>query len=225
MSAGNFIIRRKTLISMLFIGLVMLGVISQRRLSVELIPDIELPYLFVRVMSMRPADPVRVEKEAVIPIEEAAGTLEGIELIESEIGRGFGSITIEYKKGVDIKYAYLKLEEKIAEIRSSIPENYRVRVIKFDTQRISDNLMDIEIRGTGGIDRVRQVVDDEIKKEFESIEGIADVTVTGGREKSVDIVVEDAAIEAYGLTPSRISALISRNGASNTFVGQAVEKD
>ena len=42
MSAGNFIIRRKTLISMLFIGLVMLGFISQRRLPVELIPDIEL---------------------------------------------------------------------------------------------------------------------------------------------------------------------------------------
>ena len=225
MSAGNFIIRRKILISMLFIGLVMLGVISQRRLPVELFPDIELPYLFVRVMSLRPADPVRVEKEAVIPIEEAVGTLEGIELIESEIGRGFGSITIEYKKGVNIKYAYLKLEEKIAEIRSSIPESYRVRVIKIDTQRISDNLMDIEIRGTGGIDRVRQVVDDEIKREFESIEGIAEVAVTGGREKSVDIVLEDAAIEAYGLTPSRISALISRNGASNTFVGQAVEKD
>ena len=118
MSAGNFIIRRKTLISMLFIGLVMLGVISQRRLSVELIPDIELPYLFVRVMSMGPADPVRVEKEAVIPIEEAAGTLEGIERIESNIGRGSGSITIEYNKGIDIKYAYLKLEEKITEIRS-----------------------------------------------------------------------------------------------------------
>ena len=225
MSAGNFIIRRKTFISMLFIGLVMLGIISQRRLSVELIPDIELPYLFVMVRSMRPADPVRVEKEAIIPIEEAAGTLEGIERIESDIGRGSGSITIEYKKGVEIKYAYLKLEEKIAEIRSSIPEDYFVRVIKFDTQRISDNLMDLEIRGTGGIDRVRRVVDDKIRREFESIEGIAEVSVTGGREKSVDIVLDDEAIEAYGLTASRISALISQNGASNTFVGQAVEKD
>ena len=225
MSAGNFIIRRKTFISMLFIGLVMLGIISQRRLSVELIPDIELPYLFVMVRSMRPADPVRVEKEAIIPIEEAAGTLEGIERIESDIGRGSGSITIEYKKGVEIKYAYLKLEEKIAEIRSSIPEDYFVRVIKFDTQRISDNLMDLEIRGTGGIDRVRRVVDDKIRRKFESIEGIAEVSVTGGREKSVDIVLHDEAIEAYGLTASRISALISQNGASNTFVGQAVDRD
>ena len=106
MSAGNFIIRRKTLISMLFIGLVMLGVISQRRLPVELIPDIELPYLFVMVRS-RPVDPVQVEKDAVIPIEEAAGTLEGIEKIESWIRRGGASITIEYEKGIDVKYAFL----------------------------------------------------------------------------------------------------------------------
>ncbi len=225
MSAGNFIIRRKTLISMLFTGLVMLGVISQRRLPVELFPDIELPYLFVWVRSTRPVDPVRVEKEAVIPIEEAAGTLEGIELIESDVGRGMGRITIEYEKGIDVKYAYLKLEEKIAEIRSSIPEDYIVRVFKLDIQRISNDLIFLEIRGTGGIDRVRQVVDRDIVREFESIEGIAEVTVTGGREKSVDIILDDEAIEAYGLTASRISALISQNGASNTFVGQAVEKD
>jgi len=224
MSAGNFIIRRKTFISMLFIGLVMLGVISQRRLPVELIPDIELPYLFIMVQT-RPNDPVQVEKDAVIPIEEAAGTLEGIEEINSRIRRGGASITLEYEKGVDIKYAYLKLEEKIAEIRSSIPEDYFVRVVKFDMQDLSSDLMNLEIRGTGGLNRVREVVDREIAREFESIEGIAGVEVTGGREKSVDIVLDDAAIEAYGLTPSRISALISSNGASNMFVGHAVEKD
>jgi multidrug efflux pump subunit AcrB/ABC-type multidrug transport system ATPase subunit len=224
MSAGNFIIRRKTLISMLFIGLVMLGVISQRRLPVELIPDIELPYLFVMVRS-RPVDPVRVEKDAVIPIEAAAGTLEGIEKIESWVRRGSASITIEYEKGIDVKYAYLKLEEKIAEIRSSIPEEYFIQIFQFDTQSISSELMSLEIRGTGGVERVREVVDREIVQRFESIEGISDVEVTGGREKSVDIVLDDAAIEAYGLTPSRISSLISRNGASNTFVGHAVEKD
>ncbi len=224
MSAGNFIIRRKTLISMLFIGLVMLGFISQRRLPVELIPDIEIPYLFIMVQT-RPNDPVQVEKDAVIPIEEAAGTLEGIEEINSWIRRGGASITLEYEKGVDIKYAYLKLEEKIAEIRSSIPEDYFVRVLKFDTQSIDSDLMNLEVRGTGGLDRVREVVDREIVREFESIEGIADVEVTGGREKSVDIVLNDAAFEAYGLTPSRVSALISSNGASNMFVGHAVTKD
>ena len=210
---------------MLFIGLVMLGVISQRRLPVELFPDIELPYLFVFVRPIRPVDPSRIEKEAVIPIEEAAGTLEGIDRIDSWITRGSGRITIEYEKGVDVKYAYLKLEEKIDGLRAAIPDDYFVMVLKVDTQRISDNIMDLEIRGTGGIDRVRQVVDQKIVREFEGIEGIAEVSVVGGREKSVEILLDDEAIEAYGLTPSRISSLISRNGATNMFVGQVVEKD
>ncbi len=209
---------------MIFIGLVMLGVISERRLPVELIPDIELPYLFVMVRSMRPVDPARVEREAVIPIEEAAGTLEGVEKIESDVGRGFGRIILEFEKGADIKYAFLKLEEKMAEIRSSIPEDYMIITRNIDTQSISNDLMDLEIRGIGGIDRVRQVADRDITRRFESIEGIAEVTVIGGREKSVDILLDDEAIEAYGLTASSISSLISRNGATNTFVGQAVEK-
>ena len=224
MSAGSFIIRRKTFISMLFAGLVMLGIISQRRLPVELFPDMELPYLFVMVRSARPVDPATFEREAVIPIEEAAGALEGIERMESWVRRGGAGITLEYERGVDVKFAYLKLEEKISEIRESIPGNYLVRVLKLDTQSISNDLMSIEVRGTGGLDRVREIADREIVRRFENIEGIADVSVTGGREKSVEIVLDDAAVKAYGLTPSAISSLISRNGATNTFVGRAVEK-
>ncbi len=49
MSSGSFIIRRKTLIGMVFIGLVLLGVISERQLPVELIPSVELPFLMVFV--------------------------------------------------------------------------------------------------------------------------------------------------------------------------------
>ena len=83
MNIIRFIIHRKTFVSMLFIALVMLGIVSYQQLAVELLPNAELPLLFVQVASQQEYDPSYVEKQAIIPLEGAVSTLEGID----EIGR------------------------------------------------------------------------------------------------------------------------------------------
>ena len=223
MSAGNLILRRKTLVGMFFAALVMLGVISLGRLPVELIPAVELPYLFVLVRSSAPTSPHTMETEAVIPLEGAVGALEGIERIESVSLQNQARITLEYESSVDITYAYLKLQERISEVRAALPEQYTAIVYKVDMEQMSNQLMDLQVRGGGGADRVRQVVERSIRSRLEGIDGIATVEITGGREKSVEVVLDDAVCDAYGITVSRVSALIGQHGASNTFVGHARE--
>ena len=73
----KFIIHRKVLISMLFTGLSLLGIVSYKHLAVELYPDTELPMLFVQIMGEMETDPKYMEQEAVIPMEGVVGTLEG----------------------------------------------------------------------------------------------------------------------------------------------------
>ncbi len=217
---GNLITRRKTLISMFFIALTMLGYASYGLLPVELFPDAELPFLIVQIFSIQDEDPEHIESEALIPIESAVSTLEDIDKIESSAYYRQGIVTVYYNRNTSIKYAYLKLQEKISEIRSTLPATYAVRVDKIDTEQFTNQFMSLQIRGEGGLDRIRYIVDSELKREFESINGISNVAVSGGREKSVEIILQDEAIEAYGLTPSRIASLIRENSASNTFVGQ-----
>ena len=81
----NFILKRRILISMLFIGLTMLGYVSYKKLSVELFPNAQLPFLIVQVATPIEMDPSYIETQAIIPIEGAIGTLEGVEKIESNI--------------------------------------------------------------------------------------------------------------------------------------------
>ncbi|MDP7361071.1 MAG: efflux RND transporter permease subunit, partial [Candidatus Latescibacteria bacterium] len=73
------VIRRPVMVCMLLLGACMLGVVSHQRLSVELIPFAELPLHLVQVRSQRDAEPAYLERQAVIPIESAIATLEGIE--------------------------------------------------------------------------------------------------------------------------------------------------
>ena len=62
----NIVLHRKTLISMLFLGLSLLGIISYKNLQVELYPNAEFPYLFVQVMSTIEVDPEYVENQAAL---------------------------------------------------------------------------------------------------------------------------------------------------------------
>ena len=134
----QFVIHRKTFISMLFLGLSLLGIVSYRNLPLELLPDAELPFLIVMVTSTSEVTPQYMEKQAIVPLEGLIGTLEGISSIESSAEQRQGRIIISFNQNVDIEYAYLKLSERITEVLSSLAEEFNVRVVKVDTENMSN---------------------------------------------------------------------------------------
>lgn len=210
---------------MLFIGLTLLGFVSYKQLKVELFPNVELPFLYVQASYQGEVDPKFMENQIVIPIESAIGTLEGIESIESNVTARSGSIVVYYQKDVNFKYAYLKLQEKINEIQSSLPEGARASVNKVDLQQLNSQFMELQVIGSGGIDRVRNLADQEIAPDLENIDGIASVRVFGGREKSLEIILDPGACEAYNITGSRIRSIISQNARARTYVGNLKDKN
>lgn len=221
MKSSQFIIKRKTLISMIFIAMTLLGYISYKNLPVELYPNAELPFLIVQVFGQMEADPSYIENQAIIPLEGAVSTVEGVNEINSFIQSRGGTITATFTKNTNIKYAYLKLQEKIDAVKSSLPGEFIVSVLKIDTEQIANQFMSLQVRGSGGVDRVRNVADEEIVPDLESIDGIANVEVFGGREKSVEIRLNEDVCRAYNVTPYRIQSLIMQNSEMKVFAGQA----
>ncbi len=204
---------------MLFLGLTMLGYISYKQLPVELMPNAELPMLYVQIQSRIEVDPSYMENQAVIPVEGAISTMEGIESMESYINNRSASIQVNFKQNVNFKYTFLKLQEKIDLVTSSLDDNFVVTVNKVDIDQLTNQFMELQVRGSGGVDRVRNVVDQEIAAEFENIDGVASVTVYGGKERSIEVTYDAAACEAYGVTPAQIQAAISNNSTDRTFAG------
>ena len=219
----KFIIQRKTFIGMLFIGLTMLGYISYKNLKVELYPNAELPYLIVLVTSNIEVDPSYMENQGVIPLEGAIGTLEGVEEIMSQAKQTSGTIVISYNQKANLKYAYLKLLEKVDMIKPSLPEGFNASVNKIDAGLMGNEFINLEVRGSGGIDRVRNIVDKEIASDIENIDGIASVKVFGGREKTVEVIFDEKACEAYGISPNQIRNNLRQNGLDRTYVGQVFD--
>ena len=205
---------------MLFLGLTMLGYVSYKKLSVELFPNAQLPFLIIQVATPIEMDPSYIETQAIIPIEGAIGTLEGVEKIESNISLNNGNIFVYYNQNANLKYANLKLQEKIDIVKSSIPPEFFINVIKIDLKELTNQFMDLQVRGEGGIDRIRNIADREIKPHLENIDGIAGVQVYGGKENSIEIRLNEKACKANGISIGQIRNLLNNNGANKTFVGK-----
>ena len=210
---------------MLFIALTGLGYVSYKQLPVELLPNAELPMLFVQVASAQDMDPSYVESEVVIPLEGAIGTIGGVEQIESRIDSRQSSIKIDFKPNINFKITALKLQEKINETASSLPEGFTVQVQKVDVSMLAGGFMSLQVRGSGGTDRVRNLVEKEIRPDLENIDGIASVNIYGGREKAIEVQLDPDACKALGLTPSGISSLLAQNTQEKAFVGNTNEPD
>ena len=134
---------------MFFIGLTMLGYVSYKRLPIELFPNSQLPTLIVQVSSSLELDPNYIQNQAIVPLEGAIGTLEGIEKIETNITSRSGTINLYYNQNANMKYANLKLQEKINLVKGTLPTEFRITVVKVDLTQSTSQFMELQIRGEG----------------------------------------------------------------------------
>lgn len=217
------LIHRKVLVSMLFIGLTLMGYFSYQYLPMELYPDAEFPSLNVNISAKTELDPKYIESQAAIPAEGIISGLEGVEKIETRITNRNARITVSFTKSTNTKYAYLKLEEKLKTLSKNMPEEFTVQVNKTGTGMVSDQFMTLQVLGDEDVDYVRNITDADIAPILESTDGIASVIVMGGRQKSIEITLDPEKCKALNLTASQISSLISKNMAEKTFAGTVSE--
>ena len=120
----DFIIKRKITICMLFIAISMLGYVSYKHLKVEMLPNAELPMLYIQVSSRQDVNPAYMESQVIIPLEGVVSTIEGVARIESEAGNRSGRLQVDFNKGMNLKYTILKLQERVNNLLPTLPEGF-----------------------------------------------------------------------------------------------------
>jgi multidrug efflux pump subunit AcrB/ABC-type multidrug transport system ATPase subunit len=204
---------------MLFVALSLLGYVSYKQLPVELLPNAELPLLFVQAVSQQEMDPSYVEAEVIIPLEGAIRSIGGVDKVQSTVDSRQSLIQIDFKKNINFGLTSIKLQDKINEVSQTLPDGFMVQVRKIDIQQMMNNFMTLQARGSGGTDRVRNVVEKEVRSSLENIDGVAAVNVYGGQEKAIEIRLNPEACRALNLTPASISRLLAEQTQEKTFTG------
>jgi multidrug efflux pump subunit AcrB/ABC-type multidrug transport system ATPase subunit len=219
----TFAIKRPVTTVMFFIALGVLGAISYTTLPVQLIPNYIYPKMFV-VAGYPGASPEKVEEDLIERLEAEIATLEDIEEIEAQSNQNYGMITVSYKLGTDLNYAYLKLEQKANGLIGILPETATLSVERFDTSAFSNFVMQLNVAGPGGLPYVRRLAEEKIRPRLESVNGVVSVQVFGGQQLAVQVTLDENRLRAYGLSPTMVLATLNGFHQRREFVGE-VEVD
>lgn len=191
-------LNRPTTIIMIVLALCLLGVISWGRLPVQLLPQFIYPEVYISA-GIAGANPEKIEKDLVVPIEEEIALLEGVHEIESTVFSNFTNIRVKFDHGTNMKFAVLKLQQKMTAVENRIPENVQIQVNKFDTADLSSFLMGISIRGDASLDQLRETAERRVLRRLEQIDGVVNVGIGGGDKRNIGIEIDADRCEALGI--------------------------
>ncbi|TCL35214.1 hydrophobe/amphiphile efflux-1 (HAE1) family protein [Anaerospora hongkongensis] len=204
-------IKRPVFTTMLVMLLVVFGLGSYPSLGIDLNPDVDFPLVMVSV-SFAGTSPEEMESLVTKPIEDAVSSLSGIKNLSSVTREGSSQITIEFEFGTDPKLAANEVREKVAVARKRLPDQADEPVIqRFDmgAQAIVYYSLSSDTRSSG---EIRKLATDIVKDELQRIDGVADVTISGGSEREIRVAVDSKKLSAYHISMAQIlDAVNSQN--------------
>jgi hydrophobe/amphiphile efflux-1 (HAE1) family protein len=187
------------------------GVAGYGRLGVDRFPDIDLP--FVTVTTILPgASPEDVETDITDRIEAAVNTVGAIDELRSASAEGVSLVYIGFKLGKDPDVAAQEVRDKLDRIKADLPDGTEAPVVtKADPS--AQPILYVALKAPGAtIREVTTYADDVLKENLESVAGVGQVSVVGGRERQIRVLADPILLRQYGLPPGVVArALGSEN--------------
>jgi len=207
MKLADFSIKRPVALLMFYIAIVILGFVSLRELSVDLLPNISYPRLSV-MTQCRGVAPEEIETLVTMPLETEVSRIPGLRRVESISKEGVSYMTLEFNWGINMDFTMLHTREKLDSARHSLPEDAEnPTIIPLDPQ--SKPIMVMTISGERSLLELKEFAEELIKPRLEQIEGIGSAEVTGGVEREIHIEINPQLLALYGLTIDNVSSQIN----------------
>jgi hydrophobic/amphiphilic exporter-1 (mainly G- bacteria), HAE1 family len=212
MKIVDIAIKRPVFIVMIILAIITIGIVGYSRLPVNLLPSMDIPTLMVSAVYSG-ASSAEMESRVTKILEDSLSTVEGLDTLSSTTKEGVSSITVEFKDGTDLRFAELKVRQKIDAVKSELPDDMDDPVIrKFSTDDMPVAV--ISLNGNRSQTELTEMVNNEIKTPLEATPGVGGITLFSGSDKIVKVTIDKSLLNATGLTYTDISTAISANNIS-----------
>ncbi|MDV6375591.1 efflux RND transporter permease subunit [Deinococcus arenicola] len=191
----------------IFVLLTLLGLVSVFRLGVELLPNFEVPILAVST-SYPGANPDQVDREVSRRIEDAVSTLAGVVDINTTSVSNQSAVVITFADKTDIDSAANSVSQAVAAIRGLLPSTSDAPVVQKFDPNATPILSLALLGGSARPDDVTSFAEDTLVPRLERVQGVADVNLSGGPERKIQVLLDPARLQSYNLTPARVTGAI-----------------
>ena len=191
----KFSVKKPFTVLVAVIMVLMLGFVALTKMQTNLLPDVSTPYLMV-VTVYPGASPERVESEVSDVMENALGTISGVETITSTSAENYNLLLMQFNEGTDMNSALVKVSNKIDQTTSSLPSScltpsiieYSLNMNAFMTVAVS--------RENSDVYELSDFVSDTLVPYVERKGGVSSVSTNGLIEKLVQVQLNQSKIDA-----------------------------
>ncbi|MEJ5307757.1 MAG: efflux RND transporter permease subunit [candidate division WOR-3 bacterium] len=204
-------IRRPIFIIVVFIVILIFGFLSFKNLSLEMLPNIELPQ--ISIITVYPgASSIDVEEQITKKIESAISMVPDVTEINSNSMESVSFVTVSFNWGKNLDAAANDIRTQIELIKSSLPEDAQTpTVFKFSTSMIPVATVTIVFENEGEVAKMYDFTEKVVLDKIRQIPGVGAVSITSSSKKKVNVKVRIPDLIKYNISLSQINSMISAN--------------
>ncbi|MGE0449982.1 MAG: efflux RND transporter permease subunit, partial [Vicinamibacterales bacterium] len=207
---ASLCIRRPVFASVLILSLTVIGLFSFTQLGVDQFPKVDFPTVLVTT-TQPGAAPEQIETEVTDKIEEAVNTISGIDELRSTSSEGVSLVVVSFLLEKDADVAAQEVRDKVNAAMSRLPRTVdQPRIDRFDPDAAP--VISVALTANKPVREVTEYADKILRRQLESVAGVGQVVVLGGRQRQVNVWLDADRMRAYNVTVTDVSrALQSQN--------------
>src|SRR6266478_1809179 len=186
--------------------LLVLGIFSFRDLGVDLFPKTD-PATVTVTVDLPGATAEEMSTEIILPLEEAVSSVGGLDELSSKADEGVAELTCKFVLERDTEGAAQDVREKVSAAILLLPPNVLPPTIAKDDPD-SDPVLSLLVSGAGNLRETTETADKQIKRALETVNGVGEVDLTGGRLRQIRVFGDAEKLNAYGITIDQLENAI-----------------
>ncbi len=209
-------VKKPITIIIIFAAIVVLGLFSLSKLSIDRLPDIEMNRAMV-IVTYSGASAEDVENNVTKTMESTLSTVSDLKKITSTSKENTCVINVEFNWGTDIDASVNDMRDKIEMIKQYLPEGCSNPII----MKLSTDMIPVAIYSATAeesSDGLYKILDDGVANPLNRIKGVGSVSITGAPKREISINVDPQKIEAFSLSVEQIGGAIAKENI-NTPAG------
>jgi HAE1 family hydrophobic/amphiphilic exporter-1 len=203
-------VRRPVFATVLILSLTVVGVFAFTLLGVDRFPKVDIPTIVITTVQPGAA-PEQIETEVTDKIEESVNTISGIDELRSTSSEGVSLVMISFLLDKDTDVAAQEVRDKVNSALPNLPKTIQQpHIEKFDPD--ASPVLSIALTANKPVREVTEYADKVLRRQLESVSGVGQVLVLGGRQRQINVWLDADRLRAYNLTVTDVShALQAQN--------------
>src|SRR5580692_10422432 len=209
---ASLCIRQLVLTWVLMLVFVVIGTFGYFSLGVDQFPKIDFPAIVITTTE-NGAAPEEIETELTDKIEGAVNTISGIDELRSTSSQGVSLVIIAFNLDKNVDVAAQEVRDHISNVLPDLPKGIDQPVVsKVDPD--ASPILYVTLSSPGTLRDTTELADKRVRRQIESIAGVGQVNILGGKRRQINVWLDPLKLEATGLTAALVERALAQQNLS-----------